>query len=128
MKHGDPTLCFEPRCRNLRRKDRRRCHTHDAQRKRAANPMWAAWRNLKDHAKDRGIPFKLKLWQFRKFAVKTDYLNRTGINGNCLTVDRIDNLKGYTFANIQPLTRIKNAEKKMRQDAIRMKSGLAWKE
>lgn len=101
---------------------------HDARRKRAANPMWAAWRCLKDHAAGRGIPFSLKLWQFRKFAIKTDYLNRTGLNGNCLTVDRINNLKGYHMNNIQPLTRSENAIKQARRDAIRMNAGLKWRE
>jgi len=129
MKNGnDPTLCCEPYCRNRRRKDRRRCFKHDARRKRAANPMWAAWRALKDHARARGISFRLSLFHFRKFALVTDYLNRTGNNGHCLTVDRIDNRFGYYPKNIQPLTRAENATKKARQDAIRMKAGYAWKE
>jgi hypothetical protein len=125
---GIPELCCEPRCKNPRRKDRTRCHKCDARRKRAANPMWAAWRSLKDHAKARDIPFRLSLYTFRKFALKTDYLNRTGPNGRCLTVDRKDNLKGYTPRNIQPLTRAENTMKQARRDAIRMKSGFAWRD
>lgn len=89
--------------------------------------MFAKWRTLKDHAKARGIPFTLSLRVFRKFALQTDYLNRTGPNGHCLTVDRIDNLKGYNSRNIQPLTRIENAIKKAKQDQIRMTAGYAWK-
>ncbi|MEY2500605.1 MAG: hypothetical protein QOI07_939 [Verrucomicrobiota bacterium] len=89
--------------------------------------MWAAWRSLKDHAKARGIPFRLSLYTFRKFALQTDYLNRTGPNGHCLTVDRKDNTKGYTPRNIQPLTRIENTMKQARRDAIRMKAGFAWR-
>lgn len=90
--------------------------------------MWSAWRQLKDHAKDRGIPFSISLFQFRKFALQSDYLNRTGSNGHCLTVDRKNNLKGYTKTNIQPLTRAENSMKKARQDAIRMRAGFKWKE
>ena len=89
--------------------------------------MWSAWRCLKDHAKARGIPFKLSLAVFRRFALQTDYLNETGNGAHCLTVDRIDNLKGYTPRNIQPMSRAKNSEKKMRQDAIRMTAGFKWK-
>lgn len=128
MKNGPPRLCCEPWCRNRRRKDRKRCFKCDCRRKRAANPMWAAWRQLKDHAKARGIPFRLSLYVFRRFALQSDYLNRTGPNGHCLTVDRIDNKKGYLPRNIQPLTRAENAIKQARRDAIRMKAGFAWKD
>lgn len=95
--------------------------------------MWAAFRALKDHAKARkskrwpgGIPFHLDLGTFIRFAKQTDYLNRTGLNGHCLTVDRIVETRGYFKNNIQPLTRIKNSEKKARQDKIRMEAGMAW--
>lgn len=90
--------------------------------------MWAAWRALKDHAKARLIPFGLTLFTFRKFAIQSDYLNRTGPNGHCLTVDRRNNLKGYTPRNIQPMTRAENSMKRARQDAIRIAAGMKWKE
>lgn len=90
--------------------------------------MWAAWRRLKDHAKERAIPFNLSLGTFIRFAKQSDYLNRTGRNGHCLTVDRIDNLKGYKKGNIQPLTRSENAMKQARRDAIRMQAGMKWQE
>lgn len=90
--------------------------------------MFAAWRTLKDHAKARGIKFAINLAYFRRFALKTDYLNRTGKFGKCLTVDRINNLKGYEPGNVQVLTRAKNSEKRGRQDAIRMKHGMKWLE
>lgn len=90
--------------------------------------MWSAWRCLKDHAKARGISFTLSFSHFRRFALQTDYLNKTGNGAHCLTVDRIDNLRGYSKNNIQPLTRAKNSEKKARQDQIRMTAGMKWKE
>lgn len=90
--------------------------------------MYAAWRNLKDHAKARGIPFRLALATFAKFAKASDYLNRKGNERGCLTVDRINNLKGYTARNIQPLTREKNREKQAKIDAIRYRAGHQWEE
>lgn len=90
--------------------------------------MWAAWRALKDRAKRRKIPFSITLLQFRKFALETNYLNRTGLGKHCLTVDRKNNLKGYTPRNIQALTREENVIKQAKRDAIRMKAGFAWKE
>lgn len=108
---------------------------HDTRRKRKKNPMRAAYRNLKDHAKARksdfwpnGIPFRLTFPSFRYFALRSDYLNRTGNGGHCLTVDRIDATKGYVKGNLQPLTRIANSIKKAKIDAIRMKAGFSWVE
>jgi hypothetical protein len=88
--------------------------------------MRAAFRALKDHAVARGIEFGLSFVTFRQFALQTDYLNRTGRNGHCLTVDRKDNLRGYVPGNIQPLTRAENTIKKAKRDAIRMEKGYAW--
>lgn len=128
MKNGTTRgLCCEPRCKNRRRKDRLRCFTHDTRRNRANHPMRHAYRNLKAHAKSRGIPFSLTFIVFRRFALRTDYLNRTGQKGSCLTVDRRNNLKGYTPQNIQPLTRAENSMKQARRDAIRMTAGFARK-
>lgn len=121
-------LCCELRCKNSRRKDRLRCHTCESRRKRAKNPMRAAFRSLKDHAKARGILFRLSFVTFRKFALRSDYLNRRGNGKHCLTVDRIKNDKGYTPSNIQPLTREANSMKRMIWDAVRMERGMAWKE
>lgn len=134
MRNGtDRGLCCEPRCKNRRRTDRLRCHTCDCRRKRANNPMRAAWRALKDHARARkseafpnGIPFTLDFEYWRRFAIQTDYLNRTGPNGHCLTVDRKDVLRGYVRGNIQPLTRSENAMKQARRDKIRMEAGMSW--
>lgn len=127
MKNGtERGLCSELRCKNRRRTDRHRCHTCDCRRKRAKNPMRAAWRSLKDHAKARLIPFRLPFVIFKRFALETDYLNRKGNGAHCLTVDRINNLRGYTPRNIQPLTRAENAMKQARRDEIRMRCGMAW--
>lgn len=97
--------------------------------------MWAAWRALKDHAKGRksekwpnGIPFTITLGYFIRFAKQTDYLNRTGLNGHCLTVDRKNDDRGYVKGNLQPLTRAENAMKQARRDKIRHEKGFAWQE
>lgn len=90
--------------------------------------MWSAWRQLKDHAKARGISFRLTFRQWLPIARQSDYVNRTGSNGHCLTVDRIDNTKGYFLRNVQFLTRAENTMKQARRDAIRLQAGLKWQE
>jgi hypothetical protein len=89
--------------------------------------MRAAWRNLKDHAAARGIYFKLPFAYFRRYALRSNYLNRKGNGAQCLTVDRINNLRGYIVGNITFLTRQQNSIKQARRDEIRLRAGLAWK-
>lgn len=88
--------------------------------------MMAAFHALKNRAKSRGIVFSLPFNAFRRFAVATDYLNRTGNGKHCLTVDRKNNLRGYVIGNIQALTREKNREKQARVDEIRTAAGNRW--
>lgn len=88
--------------------------------------MRAVYRALKDHATARGIYFSLPFPYWRRIALRSDYLNRTGLNGHCLTVDRKDNLKGYVQGNVRFITRIENSEKQARRDAIRMTAGMRW--
>jgi len=90
--------------------------------------MRAAFRALRDHAVARGIPFKLPFNEFEKFAIRSDYLNKKGNEGHCVTVDRIEVRKGYVTGNIQPLTREQNSIKKAKVDAHRMQAGMSWRE
>lgn len=84
------------------------------------------FQTLKDHARARGIVFALPFPLFRRFALVSEYLNRTGNGNHCLTVDRINNLRGYVPGNIQPLTREENRMKQAKVDAHRMSAGMAW--
>ena len=88
--------------------------------------MQYAFQNLRTHARERGIPFNLSFTAFRRFALQSDYLNKKGNGKYCLTVDRRNNLKGYTPRNIQPLTRARNREKQAKVDAIRHRMGHLW--
>jgi hypothetical protein len=75
------------------------------------NPLRAAYKTLKSHARERGKDFSLTFEQYKVFAVKTDYLKRKGKTSLSLQVDRIDNSKGYHFWNIQALTLRENTRK-----------------
>jgi hypothetical protein len=78
---------------------------------RAANPIHAAYLNLKNNAKRRGKKFTLTLVQFEKFCVKTDYMQGKGKHATSYHIDRIDETKGYTIRNIQVLKNATNLRK-----------------
>lgn len=119
--------CKTPRCRNLRCRDRLTCHRCHQRAWRERRPMQAAYATLRDHARGRRIEFAIPFAYFSRFASRTRYVERTGLYAWCLTVDRIDNLRGYVPGNIQPLTRAANSEKRMKQDACRMRAGMEWR-
>lgn len=66
---------------------------------------------LKRNAKRRGHEFNLTLDEFRKFCLRTEYINKKGIKRNSLTIDRIDETKGYRADNIQVLKNHENVKK-----------------
>ena len=119
-------LCATPYCRNRRRENRSDCHTCKSRKHRAAHPEKFAFRSLKAHAKERGIEFAITFEQFMEVALKSDYIEKKGNHAQGLTVDRINNLKGYILNNVCVMTRSENSVKRAKFDAIRMKAGYSW--
>ena len=78
------------------------------------NPLKYSFQTLKDNAKRRGKEFKLTFNEFKKFAIKTDYLNKKGISAQAYHIDRIDEAKGYTVENIRIVTNSENVKKYIR--------------
>lgn len=76
------------------------------------NPIAAAFKTLRNHAKERGKDFTLTLEHFRQFAEKTDYLKRKGKTSLSLHVDRICETLGYHEGNIQSVTLAENNRKR----------------
>jgi hypothetical protein len=120
--------CSTRRWRNTARDQRTRCFKCRQRAWRKAHPELAAFHNLKAHARSRGIEFTISFEYFERFARKSRLLERRGLHGAALTVDRMDNLRGYVVGNIQPLTRSANSYKRAVHDAIRMSAGMAWQE
>jgi hypothetical protein len=94
---------------------------------RASSPMRAQYERVKSEAAKKKVPFTISFHYFKTFCELTRYIERTGPFKHCMTIDRIDNLKGYEPGNIQPLTRAKNAEKRNKYDKIRMEKGYRWR-
>lgn len=115
-------------CRKPAAKGRRMCSRCHMRQWRTTRPLQAAFATLRDHARARGIEFTITLPEFRKFVLQSGYLTRRGNAGACLTVDRVDNLRGYVPGNLQPLTRSENSVKRAKFDACRMRAGYSWRE
>jgi cobalamin biosynthesis protein CobT len=75
------------------------------------HPVEYAYSNLKNRAKQRGIPFEISLQDFKSFCHKTQYIAGKGRTANSLSVDRIDQSKGYVKGNLQALTLSENVKK-----------------
>lgn len=109
-----PRKCASKRCRG--RVASRACHSDKCAKckMRIWNekyPLQRAFHNLRSHAKERGKDFSLTFDQFKVFAEKTDYMARRGKTSLSLSIDRIENSKGYHFDNIQAITLRENSRK-----------------
>ena len=90
---------------------RKLCHACAMRRWRQNNPIKAAYFTLRDNAIRRGKDFSLTFAQFRKFCRGSGYLEGKGRKPECLSIDRIDNSRGYEKGNLAVLTVSMNASK-----------------
>lgn len=79
---------------------------------RANNPVKYHFWNLKHRAKQRGHAFMLTMEQWMDFVKRTGLIELHGRFANNLSIDRIEDGKGYTADNIQTLTVSENARKR----------------
>ena len=110
-----PGMCIVAGCRHPFRATHpslRLCHRHYQQRWRSKNPKQAAWRALKDHAKERRIPFTLSLARFIEVTDAAGFWTQDPAgHGDRLSIDRDDASLGYTDSNVQVLTVSENVAK-----------------
>lgn len=87
--------CYKCRSREWRAKDR----------------VKAVYYVIKTSAKRRNIEFTLTLEYLRQFCKDHGYIENKGRLRDQMTIDRIDNNKGYTNENIQVLQKGMNSSK-----------------
>ncbi len=75
------------------------------------NPARRIFLDLRSSAKKREIQFNLTFEQFKKFILKTDYLEGRGREADSLTIDRIHEELGYFIGNMQVITKSENSTK-----------------
>lgn len=74
-------------------------------------PLHYSFKNLRVRAKQRGKEFTLTRDEYVCFAVKTDYAKMKGKTSLSLSLDRIDDSRGYSKDNIQAITLRENSRK-----------------
>lgn len=75
------------------------------------NPLQYAYQTSKHNAKRRGKQFDLSFEEYKEFVIKVDYIKKKGVHANSMHIDRIEEDKGYTKGNLQPLTNSQNVRK-----------------
>lgn len=84
------------------------------------NPEKYLYGNLKGNARRRGKVFTITLEQFKEFLKEENYLERVrGRGKHCISVDRVDNSKGYEPGNLKAVTVSDNSIKRNYVDYFR---------
>lgn len=110
-------------CKRPSRAHGRLCGTHHVAAWRKRNPVKAAWKNLKDHAKARKLDFNIPFETFVELCEKTGYMEGKGHKPEDLAIDRIENWKGYVIGNIRVVTVEVNGRKGYHEGRIKLKGG-----
>lgn len=117
--------CLTPFCRRKAREGRHYCCTCQDRKWRERNPLRYLLKNLRGHAKARGITFTITYEQWVEFCLRTGYHQSVGTEAGSATVDRIDPRFGYHADNIRVLS---HAENSARQDALPAPDECPWGE
>lgn len=103
------------KCSNCKRRQRAKnrtiCECCRSRKRRAADPLKAAYGDLKSNAKRRGKPFTITFSYFKLFCHRTDYIKGKGRFADNYTVDRIIEELGYVPGNIQKMKNGDNVRK-----------------
>lgn len=113
-----PGLCCVKGCRKEARSSRKKlgdlwfCARHWQQRWRANNPKKSAYRALKDHAKARGIEFRLTPdYFFGLWECVIHFDLEAESRGDCVSIDRRKAHMGYVPGNVRVVTISENCRK-----------------
>lgn len=87
------------------------CSMHRSRRFKSKFPLKYSFNHLKQRAKDRGKVFLLTFAEYEAFCLKTDYHKLKGKTSLSLSIDRVDNSRGYEVGNIAAITLRENSRK-----------------
>lgn len=100
--------CATKYCRRKAAPKRTLCHRCRNKRYRESNKIVYVFNVLKSNAKRRAKEFTLTIDEFKTFCNNTGYLDNKGTSAHSLTIDRIDNTRGYSFDNIRAVSLTEN--------------------
>lgn len=106
--------CRSPHCKHLvdhKKEHSPFCARHRTVRFKEKFPLKYSFNKLKQRAKERGKAFSLTYAEYEGFAIKTDYARLKGKTSLSLSIDRVDNSRGYEAGNIAALTLRENSRK-----------------
>lgn len=106
-----PICISKYHCTKEAAKNRKICNTCKTKLYREKYPLKYWYDTLKMNSKRRGKKFTLTLKEFSDFCNKTGYSELKGITADSLTVDRVDNNKGYSAENIRAITLSENIKR-----------------
>lgn len=122
--------CLSPSCRRTVNKKKEKspfCWRCRFKIRMEKNPLRYWFGSLRRTAKRRGKEFSLTFEQYKEFAERTDYARLKGKSSLSLSVDRIDNSKGYSADNIQCLTIRENVRKQFVKFYAHQQENIAYK-
>lgn len=111
-------ICKHEGCFNSAAYKRNECNSCKHRAWKEKNRVRFTWHMIKKSAKKRSIPFFVPFKHFKKLIEESNYYSGSGRLGTDLTVDRIDNRKGYCVGNLQVISRIENIKKYHEQDKV----------
>jgi len=76
------------------------------------DPYSTAFSKLKFRAKERGHAFTLTLTDYKELVDSFSYMAGRGKTGGALSLDRIDNLRGYERGNLRVITLAENSRRR----------------
>ncbi len=112
-------ICKHEGCDKEPAPGRLECYTCRSREIIKRKPIDMAYYWLKKSAKRRDLPFTITLVWFRTWIKGTDYMESRGRLSESLTIDRPDNLLGYTPDNMQIKSKHDNVCKFHAEDARR---------
>lgn len=90
------------------------CPKHKSRIFKRDHPVQYAYNKIKYRAIQRGHAFDLSFEQFKKFAIDSGWLDGKGKEATSLSIDRINETKGYSVDNVRVITLSENTAKQMR--------------
>ena len=103
--------CKNKRCNRQAHTRHKLCAPCRYKKQKLETPVKRAYFTLRCNALRRGKAFTLTLEDFTAFCNQCNYMAGKGITSTSLTVDRIDEERGYSADNIQCLTNAQNRKK-----------------